>query len=153
VKIAGGAALVKTTLDIYDWLRGKQTPNPQALHYCAPSACNFSAAGTTPTQADLDMALGFIATIGKAWNFGEIITICNGWTCIDFKHNGARFEAVASYPDPNVGYTNRPRGYSGGGGTSNFVAPNHHGTNLSVGGGGGRIRIGVITVRQSTSDN
>ena len=46
---------------------------------------------------------------GKIWNKGEVITICNGWTCIDFKHAGAGFEAVASYADPNVGYTNRPR--------------------------------------------
>jgi hypothetical protein len=32
VKVAGGAALVKTVMDIYDWLRGKAVPNPNALH-------------------------------------------------------------------------------------------------------------------------
>jgi hypothetical protein len=153
IKIGGGAAIVKSILDVYDWVRGKLVPNPRTLHYCAPSQCNFSAAGTPPTQHDLDMALSFIATIGKTWNPGEVITLCNGWTCIDFEHTESGFVPIASYEDPNVGYTNRPRGYSDGGGTSNFVAPNHYGTNLSVGGGGGRIRIGVVTVRQSTSDN
>jgi hypothetical protein len=150
VKIAGGAALVKTVMDIYDWLGGKAVPNPNALHYCAPSICNFSAAGTTPTQADLDMALGFIASLGKVWNKGETITLCNGWTCIDFEYTESGFEAVASYPDPKVGYGNKPRtSVTGGGGDRVFVAPNHYGTNLSVGGGGGaRTRIGIVTISQ-----
>ena len=109
-------------MDLWDWIKGKLLPNPETLWYCAPATCNFGAAGTAPTQADLDMAFGFIFALGKIWNKGEVITICNGWTCNDFKHDGAGFEAVASYADPNVGYTNRPRSdYSRTGGQGNYT--------------------------------
>ena len=42
IKIGGAAALVKTIIDVVDWVRGKRVPNPQTLHYCAPSRCNFT---------------------------------------------------------------------------------------------------------------
>ena len=52
-----------------------------------------------------------------------MITLCNGWTCLEFEHTKSYgFDVVASYPDPNVGYTNRPRSdYGRIGGQGNYT--------------------------------
>jgi len=120
-KIGEGIILIKSVAEAVQWANGIiNPPAPEVraadLWYCDPSVCSFAVAPGSIIPTDVyQQALNFIASIGKTFAIGEMITVCNGWVCINMTYTGDGFAPSKAYTDPRAGYSNRPSGAYGAG--------------------------------------
>jgi hypothetical protein len=119
-KIGEGIVLIKSVAEAIQWANGIiNPPAPEVraadLWYCDPSVCSFAIAPGSIVPTDIyQQAMNFIASIGKTFAIGEMITVCNGWVCIPFTYTGDGFAPGKAMADPRAGYSNRPSGAAGG---------------------------------------
>lgn len=114
--VVGG---IKGGIDLWEWASNKWNP-PVSAFYCEPAQCSFGAPGSQLSDVGFAAATAFALSLGKQWHPGDLITICNGFECIDLEWTGGMF--IAKGPirkDPRAGYANKARNSSGGGGEGN----------------------------------
>ena len=146
--------LIKGVADLVEYGWNKINPpappvNPNSQWLCDPSVCSFAVQPGTIIPTDVyQQAMNFIATLGKTFALGEVITICNGWVCIDFTYTGDGFAPSVARKDPRQGYANRPRSAAGGEGSagSTYTPSSTIWHPNVVYNPGGHLRTGTVTI-------
>jgi hypothetical protein len=125
---------------------------PGDQFYCPPTQCGFGPVGSQLSTTGFEAVTAFAMSLGKAWNPGDMLTVCNGFECVTVQWTGGMFIAMGPvHKDPRAGYANSPRN-SGGGGEgsagSSYTPSSRVWHPAVVYNPGSHLRVGTVTIIQ-----
>jgi hypothetical protein len=131
-------------------------PKPGDQFYCPPAQCSFGAVGAQLSETAYAAVTAFAFSLGKAWNPGDVLKVCNGFECVTVQWTGGMFIAMGPVEkDPRVGYANRPSSAGGGeGSASSGYTPSStvwHPAVVYNPGSTWMLRQGTVTVIQNNT--
>jgi hypothetical protein len=137
-------------LDLYDWVRVRFFPperGPRAEDFWYCQDCRFSPAGTGGAPDDMSEVARFAAQLGKQFNPGDAMIVCNGQVCVGGTVNpdGIFVLTTPPFKDPRIGYFNAPRSHNAAGGQGNYTVQSRPSYNPALPSTSGPIRSGSVT--------